>query len=64
MPDSSKSDKYSGATDMDIPFGYPTMRVPGARIDWAQFTRFNMKPKDRRPTKRKYLPRLSVGIVG
>ena len=33
MPDSSKSDKYSVATDRDIPLGYPTMRVPGARID-------------------------------
>ena len=28
-----ESDKYLGATDRDIPFGYPTMRVPGARDD-------------------------------
>ena len=28
-----ESDKYSGATDMGIHLGYPTMRVPGARND-------------------------------
>ena len=28
-----ESAKYSGATDMGIHIGYPTIRVPGARDD-------------------------------
>ena len=31
----SDSTKHSGATDVGLPSGYPTMTVPGARKTWA-----------------------------
>ena len=49
---------------MDIPFGYPTMRVPGARIDWAQIVKILHETQDRRPKKMEYPPSLGIVIVG